>query len=451
MNLPVAGFIEAANAMGHTIIPLVWCSAGPSGLVTKRAFESVWEMLAEGLKEAPALDGVYLDLHGAMVTEHLDDGEGELLRRVRGIVGASVPVVASLDMHANTTPAMVSNSSALVAYRTYPHVDMARTGSRAAELMQTLLSSPPHWSKHFLQIPFLIPLPWQCTDMEPMASLVKETIRTEGHGVASLSFTPGFPLSDVPDCGPSVFAYGLRRASVVDAVKGFRDAVIERESDFAGKLYTPEEAVRRALDLSRTKAKPVILADTQDNPGGGGTSDGVTLIKVLAREKADAVVGIVYDPEVARQAHISGKGAVIHVNLGGKSGVPGESPFSADYVVQRLGDGKISGTGPFYSGCRMELGPMALLRFGQVRVVVASRKQQAADRAMFRHLGVEPERERMLVLKSSVHFRADFSKIAFEILMVEAPGYNVADPAKLPFRHLRTGIRVAPKGRPIGT
>jgi len=450
MNLAISGFIEAANAVGHTIVPLVWCSAGPSGPVTTRAFESVWDMVAEDLRRALPVDGMYLDLHGAMVTEHHDDGEGEILRRVRAIVGPSMPVVASLDTHANTTPAMVEHSSALVAYRTYPHVDMAGTGHRAAELMEMLLSTPS-WFKHFCQIPFLIPLPWQCTDVEPMRSLMGEASERQARaGIVSLSFTPGFPLADVHDCGPSVFAYGSRKETVVDAVEGFRDLVLEREPDFVGRLYNPEEAVRRALDLSGAKAGPVILADTQDNPGAGGTADGVTIVKLLARENADAVVGIVFDPEVATQAHASGEGAVARVNLGGKSGVTGESPFWAECMVERLGDGNLTGTGPFYSGCHMNLGPMALLRFGRVRVVVASRKQQAADRAMFQHLGVEPEAEKILVLKSSVHFRADFSRIASEILMVEAPGYNVADPTKLAFQHLRPGLRVSPMGRPFG-
>jgi len=450
MNLAISGFIEAANAIGHTIVPLVWCSASPSGPVTTRAFESVWGMVGEDLRKALPVDGMYLDLHGAMVTEHLDDGEGEILRRVRAIVGPSMPVVASLDTHVNTTAAMVEQSSALVAYRTYPHVDMASTGRRAAELMEILLSSPAPWFKHFCQIPFLIPLPWQCTDIEPVRSLMGEAAERQARpGIVSLSFTPGFPLADVHDSGTSVFAYGSRKETVVDAVEGFGDLVLEREPDFAGKLYAPKEAVRHALKLSGTKTKPVILADTQDNPGAGGTSDGVTIVKLLARQNADAVVGIVFDPEVAARAHTSGEGTVIRVDLGGKSGVPGESPFSAQCMVERLGDGNLTGTGPFYLGCHMRLGPMALLRFGRVRVVVASRKQQAADRAMFQHLGVEPRSEKILVLKSSVHFRADFSRIASEILMVEAPGYNVADPAKLPFQRLRAGLRVSPMGRPF--
>jgi microcystin degradation protein MlrC len=452
MNLPVSGFIEAIRARGHEVVPLVWCSATPSGPVTESAFESIWAMIAAGLEGAGRVDGLYLDLHGAMVTDHLDDGEGEILRRARSMVGAQVPIAASLDLHANTTRAMLKYCTILVPYRTYPHVDMAETGRRAAGLLLRALSSPLAFrSKHLTQMPFLMPLPWQCTLMEPMASLMEEAGRfeVESDGIANVSLTPGFPLADIRDCGPAVFAFGRKRADVAGAVRALEEMVLEKEEGFAGRLFKPEDSVAHALRSTGARAGPVILADTQDNPGGGGTSDGVTLVKILSRSGADAVVGIVYDPEVAAKAHSHGVGTTIHVKLGGKSGVPGESPLDRDCVVEQLGNGSIVGTGPFYGGCRMELGPMALLRFGEVSVIVSSRKQQAADQAMFHHLGIRPEKENILVLKSSVHFRADFSQIASEILLVESPGYNVADPAKLPFRRLRNGLRLSPMGQPF--
>jgi microcystin degradation protein MlrC len=159
------------------------------------------------------------------------------------------------------------------------------------------------------------------------------------------------------------------------------------------------------------------------------------------------VAGLVYDPEVAKMAHSLGVGCVFIADLGGKSGVEGESPLHSEFRVEALGNGSLTGTGPFYSGCKMELGPMALLRCDRVRIAVASRKQQAADQAIFRHLGVEPGEEEILVLKSSVHFRADFQEMASEVIVVEAPGYNWADTSKLAYRHLRKGMRTSPEGR----
>ena len=156
------------------------------------------------------------------------------------------------------------------------------------------------------------------------------------------------------------------------------------------------------------------------------------------------VAGLICDPEVARLAHAAGTGARLQAAVGAKSGFPGETPINGEFGVDALGDGRFVGTGPFYRGAQMDLGPMALLRSGDVRIAVASRKQQAADQSMFRHLGVEPAAQRILVLKSSVHFRADFGALASEILIVLAPGPSPADPAQLPFRKLRPSVRVGP-------
>ena len=195
-----------------------------------------------------------------------------------------------------------------------------------------------------------------------------------------------------------------------------------------------------------SRGRPIILADTQDNPGAGGHADTTSLVRALvASGLRHVLAGVICDPEAAARAHGAGEGASVELSVGGRSGMPGESPLAARFKVIALGDGRFTGTGPFYHGARFELGPMALLEIGGVQVAVASRKQQAADRAMFRHLRAEPSEYAVLALKSSVHFRADFAPIAGRILVVEAPGPNVADPAKLPFRRLRPGMRTSPR------
>jgi microcystin degradation protein MlrC len=339
---------------------------------------------------------------------------------------------------------MVENASILLSYRTYPHIDMAETGRRAASVLEDVLAHPGRRIfGELVQIPFLIPLPWQCTLLEPMSSLIGEVEELEIEGdILSLSFTAGFPLSDVPGCGPAAFGFGFGDEELRNAVESIGKRALESGGEFSGRLYGPREAVRLAID--NPGPGPVVLADTQDNPGGGGTSDGMEIIRVLIEEGADAVAGLVYDPEVASTAHSCGVGGKFVADLGGKSGVEGESPLHAEFIVESLGSGSLTGTGPFYRGCRMELGPMALLRCDRVRIVVASKKQQAADRAIFRHLGVNPEDEEILVLKSSVHFRADFQGIASEVLVVEAPGHNWADTTKLTYGRLREGMRKSP-------
>src|SRR5258706_1214337 len=216
INLPAAGFIAAARESGHEQVPLLWCAAPPLGLVEADAYERIAEMLLADFAGAGPLDAIYLDLHGAMIADHVEDGEGELLRRIRALVGPDLPIVASLDLHANVTASMVDLATLLVAYRTYPHVDMADTGARAAGLLDRLLARGRPWSKAFRKLDFLVPLPWQCTMVEPAAGLYRTLAELEAAAtrLASLSFAPGFPPADIAETGPAVLAYGESPAAV---------------------------------------------------------------------------------------------------------------------------------------------------------------------------------------------------------------------------------------------
>ena len=237
-----------------------------------------------------------------------------------------------------------------------------------------------------------------------------------------------------------MFAYGSDDAAVTAAVDGLAAEIEAAEADFAGTLWEPDAAVAHAIEAARTAARPIVLADTQDNPGGGAASNGTALLAELARQgAADAVLGVLSDPRAAEAAAAAGVGATIAMELGTPA-------FAESFYVEAVGDGQFMATGPFYKGSRMRLGPMALLRIGGVRVAVSSVPQQAADQAMFRHLGIDPADAKILVLKSSVHFRADFGPLAEDILVVRAPGPNVADPAELSYEKLRRGVRLSPLG-----
>jgi microcystin degradation protein MlrC len=445
-NIPAAGAIGALNAAGHRTVGLAWAAASPSAHVTKEAFERIGGEIVARLAAAMPVDGVYLDLHGAMVTEHLDDGEGELLARVRRVVGPRVPVVASLDLHANMSTAMIERSDGLVAYCTYPHVDMAPTGARAARLLDRMLAAPHAHAKVFQPLDFLTGLPAQCSFIEPAKSLYDLLGRLEREHDAVLSFTPGFPMADIPDCGMAVFGYGTDEARTRAAVAALANAVSDAEPQFRMELFPAPEGVARAKARGAPGA-PVVLADTQDNPGAGGNGDTTGLLKALIDADArDAVLGLLVDAASARQAHAIGTGRTSAFRLGETSGVPGHAPLEGEFAIDALTDGRFTCTGPMFKGFRMDLGPMAVLRRGGVRVVVASKKVQAADQAMFRHVGIEPVRERIVALKSSVHFRADFEPIAREVLVVVAPGPAKADPTAFAWTRLREGLRLAPMG-----
>src|ERR1700716_984834 len=205
IKVGIAGFIPAAEAEGWELIPTIWCAASPSAHVTKDAYERVAKAIVDGIKAAGAIDGVYLDLHGAMVAEHIDDGEGEILARVRQVIGKELPLVVSLDLHANVTPQMVEHADALIAYRTYPHIDMADTGRAAADHLALMLKTKTRFAKAFRQLPFLIPISWQCTNDQPTKGIYQKLAALESEAVPTLSFAPGFPAADFFDCGPSGF------------------------------------------------------------------------------------------------------------------------------------------------------------------------------------------------------------------------------------------------------
>ena len=454
-NLPIAGAIETLRGKGHELLPLCWCSAPPSSYVERDAYERVAAAMLEDLAAQAPVDGIYLDLHGAMVAEHHEDGEGELLRRIRAQVGDRLPIVTSLDYHTNLTPEMVRHASAMIGYRTYPHVDMAATGGRAAELLLRLLTERRPLYKAYRQIDFLIPLVWQCTEAEPARSVfallgdIERGAASHNQGIVSITHTPGFPPADIANCGPALVVYGHDREMAEAAADRLAAAIQAREAEFAGKLYDPDEAVAEALRLARAASRPVILADIQDNPGAGGTSDTVGLLRALiAQRAAGAVIGMMVDPEAAAAAHAVGEGALLPCGVGAKIGYAGETPVEADWQVIRIASGDFVGSGPMYGGAHFHIGPMALVTdpASGVSAVLSAKRIQATDQEMFRHAGIDPAEVPILGLKSTVHFRAHFQPIAEAVLCVRSPGAHVSDPVELPYRHLRRGVRLHPLG-----
>ena len=443
--VPIAGAIAAAGA-GVTLIPLAWSVANPAGPVQDEAFERMSAMicaeLSDALSMAP-LDGIYLDLHGAMLSDSFPDAEGELLRRVRAIAGPDMPITISLDPHANLTAAMVRLADAAVPYRTYPHVDMREAGAQAMRLLLARIARGAPWAKSFRQLDFWIPITSQCTLMAPMQPVMTERAQlAERAGLAELAFCFGFPYADFPDCGVAIAAYADTQVEADKAAEGFAAYIAARETDFLQGILDAPSAVAEAI-AARTSSGPVVIADTQDNPGGGGHGDTTGILAELVRQGASgAVLCLINDAESAAACHAAGQGASVALSLGGKSD---GAPFVCTAVVKRVTDGRFTLTGPMGAGNPADLGPCALIEIDPgIQVVIVSRKMQAYDQAILRHAGIEPKDCPILVLKSSVHFRADFGPIASHVIVAAAPGPVVADPATLTFSHLRPGLRLRP-------
>ena len=445
-SVPAAGAISVVEAEGATIVPLAWGLANPAAPVQDEAFERIaalnCALLSMALDEGP-LDGVYLDLHGAAMVESFPDAEGELLRRVRAIIGTAMPLTISLDPHANLTEAMVNLTDAVVPFRTYPHVDMKDAGARAAALLFQRSRRGQPWEKAFRRLDFWIPLGAQCTLMPPMEEVMAERAAiAERSCIPELAFCFGFPYADFPGCGPALAVYADSRTSADDVADEFLNLVSAREPEFTQELFSSSAAVAEARRLATTMNGPIIIADTQDNPGGGGHGDTTELLSELVKQRATgALLCLINDQMSAATCHAAGEGATVSLSLGGKSD---RMPYRCTARVERLTDGRFTLTGPMGSGNPGNLGPSALIDIDGVKVIVVSRKMQALDQAIIRHVGIEPAACAILVLKSSVHFRADFGPIAGRVIVAVAPGPVVADPATLNFQHVRADIRRRP-------
>lgn len=445
VNLGIAGALDFAKSAEWEVVPILWAGAIPSAPVTQDAYEAIVSEIVAGLKNCGALDGIFIDLHGAMVADHIDDGEGELLERVRA-VRPDTPLSVALDLHGNITKRMFQHADVMVGFRTYPHIDMAQTGYRAAQALQAIMDKPEGWHKAMRQGDYLIPIAWQCTDEEPAKSLYAMTADLPDD-VLTASLFMGFPAADFPECGSSVFAYGWDAQKVESCADNIAAALAAAEPAFAGIAYQPQAGVREAMALAQGASRPVIIADTQDNPGAGGSSDTTGMLRALIACGAEhAAIGCIHDPQAAQLAHQAGEGAEVEIALGGKSGIADDEPFVARFTVEKLSDGKAHATGPYYGGTWLDMGPSACLRLNGTRIVVTTNLAQMADRALYRMVGIEPEQEAILVNKSSVHFRADFAPIAEKLLVCTAPGAMPLSPAQLSWKHLRKGIRLEPLG-----
>jgi len=452
VNIPVGGFIEAAKGRGWTLLPSCWAGAIPSSFVTEDAFERLASVIIRDVRAAmvDGLDGIYLDLHGAAVAQHLPDTEGELLRRLRALVGPNVALVASLDLHANVTQGMLDNADALVAYRTYPHVDMADTGELAARLMHERLRAGRKLPMHARRLPFLIPLNTQSTWMEPAGGLYQQLRDLDGQHGCVLSFCMGFPASDIEECAPMVWGHGEQAQVAVETLY----AAAAEPTQWRGEILSARDAVATAVSLAADADRPVVVADTQDNPGAGGDSNTTGMLHALLAQGAgrrypgQVALGLMYDPQAARAACEAGVGAELTLSLGKAvptfTGQPSDVPVSGRYMVKAVSDGRCTLTGPMMRGLTVQLGHSACLEIDGVLVAVVSGKKQLLDRELLRMVGIHTERMRIVVVKSSNHFRADFQPHASAVLVAKAAGPMAADPADLPWKNLPASIRRRP-------
>lgn len=444
MNLPISGAITRAEQENNIeLVPILWCAAEPCGHVTTDAFETISKMILNSLELAGDIDAIYLDLHGAMVTQNHDDGEGELLRRLR-ICFPSIPIGVSLDLHANISSLMIGSATVMSIYRTYPHLDMAQTGARCMHRLIKSLNGA-RYCNAFRQMPFLVPLHAQYTGQSPCRELYLALDSLVISDDEQLDLAMGFTAADIPDCGPAIVASAQSRTRAEELANELETRFIASESVFDVSLKSATEAVTTALQ--NPDPRPVVIADVQDNAGAGGTADTTGLLQALIQcRAADSIIGVLCDADVASKSHMAGIGGVINCSLGAKASTSyGNQPVSGSFTVEALSDGNIRYTGAMYAGSTACIGKSCLLALtvehATIRIVVSSQRTQCLDCALFNHFGVDLAALKIICVKSTVHFRADFEPLASEIIAVKSPGAFACDLNEVEYTKLRADVR----------
>jgi microcystin degradation protein MlrC len=435
----LGGMIAAARAHGIALAPSLAAAASPAGRVTKAFYAEARDRLLADLHAAGPLDGVLLDLHGAMVVEGLDDGEGDLLRRVRAAVGPT-PIAVTLDFHANVTRAMVEAATLLHGYKTYPHVDMEARGREATERLREVAAGRLRPTVAFRQPPLMPPIAGQLTARGPMRRLYDLADAMERRPrVVSISVFAGFPLADIRDAGLSVYVVTDGDQALADALaEELAETAWSHRREFLHTALPVATAVARALAAPQG---PVVLADIADNTGGGAAGDTTEILRELLRVGATGTtVACIWDPEAARACVEAGVGATLTVAVGGKVDASHGAPLTLTGRVRAVSDGRFVHKGPMMRGLAGRLGPTAVLEVGGVKIILISLRWQTLDPEMLRFVGIEPERERIVVVKSTIHYRAAFEPIAREILEVDAPGLSSSNLGRFPFTAVRRPI-----------
>ena len=443
-NTELGGFLEAARNYEWQVVHAISAHAQPGGKVTREAFGALAApILAAAREHLNTLDGILLGLHGAMVTDFCDDGEGELLRRLRDVVGNRLPIGITLDPHANVTRQMCDLAQIIVSFKTYPHTDMRLAGHHAADILQRTMAGEIQPRTLRVSRPMLEEVNGGRTDIGPMVERLAQARAYERtQNVFAVSVNGGFANADIAEVGPSILvtAQGDMVAHAQFA-QGLADDMWSRRAERLNQFHTVAHAAAlcKAHALGHTEGRgPIIVADYADNPGGGAYGDSTALLSaLLSAGVQDACFGAITDPEVVQQLMLCAVGDAVDVRLGGKTDPRfGGGPLSLRGTLKRRGDGKYVGSGAMIGGLQRSWGPMAVLQVDGIEILVATHRAQILDLQQFRAFGIDPQKKRIVALKSMQHFRAAFEPIADEIVVCDSGALCTLDYTQLPFSKL---------------
>ena len=433
------GFLDVAEQLNLQPVPLLWAFATPSGMVEHAAYQTLKTEFLTLLQNAGELDGVLLDLHGAMVTEELEDAEGDLIQAVRETVGETW-IVTTLDLHANITEKMAHYADIIIGFDTYPHVDCYERGFEAGQLLFGMNRGNVQPTMAYRQLPLLTAPPAQCTMKSPMTEVINalHALETE-RGVVTATLSMGFPFADITDAGVSVLVTTNGDMALAEThADRFAAHIWEMRERFTFNLHSVEVAIEIA---NQTDGNPIVLADGADNPGGGGPCDGTTILrKFIEADVQDAVIAVIADPESVDQAVKAGVGNRVQLNVGGKTDTQHGAPVALTGSVKALSDGRFILKGPMGRGTVGQMGTTAVVQVGGIEIILTERRIQPYDAQVLRSVGIEPKARKLIALKSAVHFRADYTPIAHQILDVDTPGVHSPNLFSYDYQQLRRPI-----------
>lgn len=439
-NSAMAAYIDLAEQAGAEIVTPVAANAPPSAAVEDDAYEWIAGHICDAV--AKGCDAVLLDLHGAMVTRRFEDGEGELLTRLRR-VAPDVPIGVALDMHTNMYPAIAELATTLAGYQTYPHIDNYETGMRAGRPIFAMLDGKTQPVIAWGNRPMLPHVMRQSSLHSPNRDLQARCKEMEANGALAATLFVGFPHADITNAG-------LSAVIVTDGDKvlagRYRDELLDyawnHRADFVYELEPLEQSIARARPVA---GGPVVLLDHYDNSASGGTMDTMTVLgAILDAGLDDVAVFAIHDPAAVQTMKKAGIGATVTLPLGGKTDMPsigrtGE-PLELSGTVTAITDGRYRNDGPAQSGVMMDMGPTAVLDTGKAEIVVISRHQEPNDQQCFRSLGIDPAAKTFLMLKSRVHWRAGFGDLARDVIECAGSGVCTSDYGQLAFHNVRRPI-----------
>ena len=436
----MGAFIQLAEEAGAEIVTPIAANAWPSGPVHDDAYEHMVGRIVDAV--SAGCDAVLLDMHGAMVTESFEDGEGELMGRIRAIA-PDIPLAAAFDMHTNMYPAIADNATSVAGYQTYPHTDHFDTGMRAARPLFAMLSGEARPTMAWGNRPMLPHVMRQGSADEPNRSLQARAREMEAEGALAVTFFVGFPHADIANAGVSAVVVTDDDMALAGKL---RDELLDRawaaRREFVYRVEPLETSLARARDAGDG---PTVLLDHYDNAASGGTMDTTTVLAGILREGLEDVAAFaIHDPAAVAEMIGAGVGARVTVSLGGKIPMPSMgitgTPLEVTGTVKLISDGRFRNRGPFQPGYLMDMGPSVVLDTGNVEIVVISRHQEPNDVNCLLSLGIDPTVKRFLMLKSRIHYRAGFGDMAEAVIECAGTGVCTSDYDQMDFKNVRRPI-----------